>query len=496
MLSSSPKKTLIGAAVAAGLLSAPSLAPAATTASFDGSKVTVVGTEGADGSSLQVYEGRLYVRGTGAAAGPGCTADEYSGEVSCPVPAGGVDVSLLGGDDEVHNSTYDAPAGFVRVDLGAGNDSFETSGGDTVQGGPGNDEITAFSQAFANVFEGGDGNDKLSGERGADVLRGGAGDDTLKDDSYGEQNADVVDGGPGRDTVDAWSHPDAYNTIPATVTLDGVADDGYPGEGDNVTDVETIKVASGIVFRGTDAPEVVIAAEVGHKGSMQTLGGDDQLSGSDDDETLDAGAGNDDIKAGYGNDTIVAGPGTDKVVADRDGRCNEYHCDLSPGSAADTVDVVDGERDVVACGPGNDSVKADAIDEVAPDCESVTRTGGGGGGGGPVSGGGPGGNPVVPAGPGGGGAALAVKGARSLKALKAGRLKVVVPGVQPGAKVTVKARRAGKVLAAGSGRADTAGDARVTLRLTKAGRRALRRARSATLTISAGALTATVRLGR
>jgi Ca2+-binding RTX toxin-like protein len=495
MLSNPLNKHLVGLAVTAGLLLAPSMASASLTATYNGSTVTVRGSEGPDSAELQVYDGALWVRGSGVTAGAGCTAEpDQTFEAQCPIPSGGVDVALLGGNDDVHDGTYDAPyAGFARFDLGAGDDKFETSGPDNVNGGPGNDTISGFGgHGFANVFDGGDGNDKLLGGDGPDVLRGGAGDDTLTGNSLGDLSADVIDGGDGRDTADDWAHPDAYNTIPATVTLDGAADDGFPGERDNVTGVETVKVGSGVVFKGTDAPEIVIASEVGHKGSMQALGGDDQLRGSDDDETIDAGAGNDDIVAGYGNDTIIAGPGTDKVVADRDARCNEMHCDISPGSASDTIDTVDGEADTISCGPGNDTVKADPIDNVAPDCEAVTRSAPGAAG------------PVAPTGPAtpqtpaarGATVALALKGTRSIRALKAGRLKVVVPGARPGAKVTVLARRAGKVVAKGSARANTKGSATVTLRLTKAGRKALRRAKSATLALSAGSLKVRVRLAR
>ena len=42
----------------------------------------------------------------------------------------------------------------------------------------------------------------------------------------------------------------------------------------------------------------------------------------------------------------------------------------------DTVDVRDGEPDTVDCGWGQDIVYADAVDTVAPDCETVIRSGG------------------------------------------------------------------------------------------------------------------------
>jgi Ca2+-binding RTX toxin-like protein len=482
MLFSIPKlPTLL--AVTAALCVVPAAAQA-TTVSYDGTVVTATGTDGADGVDYSVYEGRLLLNGSPMIAGPGCTDDAGSQvEVSCPVPAGGLVVKLLGGDDRVSGYASDAAPGWVKVDLGAGNDFLETYGADTVDGGPGADEIKGIAKTGDNTFDGGDGNDTIRGGGGNDVVRGGAGDDTLIGDPMEVRGADVLDGGPGKDTVDDYMHDDAYNKDPATVTLDGVADDGIEGEHDNVTNVEVVQSAAGVVFRGTDAAETVIATQVGGKGSQYGMGGDDSLQGSDDDETIDGGAGNDDIRAGYGNDTITGGPGRDKIVADRDGRCNEMACDLSPGSASDTIDAVDGEQDTISCGPGADTVKADPIDTVASDCETVTRTGGTatpGGGGQPGT--------QQPAAPSGSTATakLTVSGARSLKALTAGRLRVQIAGLRPGASAKVRALRGRTVVATGTGRADTRGVAKVTIRLTKAGKRALKRAKTAKLTLVAG----------
>ena len=478
-------KNLLGALVAAGVLAVVPGAAHAATVSSDGATAKVVGTEGADSFQYSVYEGELIVSGSPMVAGAGCTGDDNQVEVKCPAPSKGVDIQTLGGNDRLHGYLSDQPAGWARVDLGAGDDWLETYGGDTVLGGAGNDEMTGLQKAMANTFDGGAGNDKLYGGSGPDVVRGGDGDDIIDGNAYETFEGDVLDGGAGYDTIDDWAHPDPYNKTPATVTLDGAADDGFPGEGDNVTNVESIRSNNGIVFRGTDAPEQVIAGEVGGKGSMKAMGGDDKLQGSDDDETIDGGAGNDDIRAGYGNDTIVGGPGADKLVGDRDGRCNEYHCDLSPGSAADTIDAVDGERDTIACGPGNDTVNADAADDVAPDCETVTRAGGGGTG------------PVV-VDPGTGGTprsvalAVSAKGAKSLHALRAGRLRLVVGGAQPGAVVSVRVLRGTKLVALGRGRANTTGSATVKLKATKAARRV----KAGSFTISALGRKASIELAR
>jgi hypothetical protein len=75
--------------------------------------------------------------------------------------------------------------------------------------------------------------------------------------------------------------------------------------------------------------------------------------------TLAGGAGSDELTAGGGNDTVTGGDGQDQINA-RDGD--------------DTVKVRDGSPDQVTCGAGNDTVDADQLDNVADDCENVTRT--------------------------------------------------------------------------------------------------------------------------
>src|SRR3954470_17712626 len=88
-------------AVTAALCAVPAAAHA-TTVSFDGNVVTATGTDGADGVDYSVDEGRLILSASPMLAGPGCT-DEPGGqvEVTCPVPAGGLVVRLLGGEDRV-----------------------------------------------------------------------------------------------------------------------------------------------------------------------------------------------------------------------------------------------------------------------------------------------------------------------------------------------------------------------------------------------------------
>jgi hypothetical protein len=193
-------------------------------------------------------------------------------------------------------------------------------GRDTLEGGPGND-----------LLEGGGGDDVLRGFTGNDTLRGGPGNDLLLPDSVdGSDGADTLSGGPGFDTVDYRAR-----TCPMTITIDGAANDGCPGEHDNIIDTDQFLSGSGNDhITGSSAPEVI--------------------DGGPGDDFIDGGGGSDELRGGAGNDTIVA---------------------------------VDGTPDRISCGPGTDAAVIDLTDTLVlveqrtpvggvfpvSDCESVIR---------------------------------------------------------------------------------------------------------------------------
>jgi hypothetical protein len=79
-----------------------------------------------------------------------------------------------------------------------------SGGKDTINGGGGADVIKA--GGGADVVKGGAGNDTIAGGNGADTLNGGAGADTLnggkgRDVVFGDAGPDEVIGGPGKDVV-------------------------------------------------------------------------------------------------------------------------------------------------------------------------------------------------------------------------------------------------------------------------------------------------------
>jgi hypothetical protein len=155
----------------------------------------------------------------------------------------------------------------VDVSLGDGDDSLTSGVGGTVDGGPGDDEIRS-----GGVFS------TLSGGPGADLL-----------DATGSEGAAVT-------------YED--HTEGVTVRLNGVADDGAAGEGDNV-----LGPVTGITGGGGN--DDLRAGE--HASGLSGGGGDDTLTGSPEGDTINAGDGEDTLAGGDGNDHLEGGAGADDL---------------------------------------------------------------------------------------------------------------------------------------------------------------------------------------
>ena len=201
---------------------------------------------------------------------------------------GGLGADLLDGESGTDGVTYAGRTAAVtsRID-GAGNDG-EAREGDNllsiedVTGGAGNDLL--IGNAVRNL---------LSGGVGKDTLRGGGQDDVLG----GGPGADLTDGGAGTDTVTYADHLASVNA-----SLDGVANDGRPGERDNVLDTENLIGGNGNdTLTGNARPNL-----------LRGLSGDDRLLGR---------AGNDTLSGDEGADFADGGAGVDNCQAETRVRC-------------------------------------------------------------------------------------------------------------------------------------------------------------------------------
>ncbi len=191
----------------------------------------------------------------------------------------------------------------------------------------GNDSIVA--TGYADIVDGGDGNDTLTGGAGNDILQGGAGDDYAD----GGAGNDIAHGGAGNDTLAGGAGND---------TLDGGAgnDSLAGGAGNDVYLVDDAgDIVSEAVGAGTDTVRTTLAVyELGLNVENLTFTGGGEftgignslaniltnavwgtLSGEAGNDTLVGGTGDDSLNGGTGNDSMIGGDGNDVFVVDAAG---------------------------------------------------------------------------------------------------------------------------------------------------------------------------------
>jgi Ca2+-binding RTX toxin-like protein len=141
----------------------------------------------------------------------------------------------------------------------------------------------------------------LRGERGSDRLSGLGGADTF-DEGPTASGADTISGGSGIDRV----RYDERTAVGVRVTLDGAADDGQAGEGDNVQpDVENISATKfADTLLGSELANSI--SGLGGNDGINPLGGSDRVFGGDGDDRINVRDGVRDFARGAaGNDTIT-----------------------------------------------------------------------------------------------------------------------------------------------------------------------------------------------
>lgn len=171
--------------------------------------------------------------------------DQLSGGDGDDVLEGGDGNDILAGDEGA-DALY-GDRGVDQLDGGNGNDYlFAGHGiGDTLLGGPGDDEIVGsddgkddpkFDDAirFGDVIDGGDGHDVIYGLGGGDLINGGTGNDVIYGGTHGDRivagvdavfapavDNDLVYGGDGNDIIFGGDGNDALRGGNGTNTIDG-----------------------------------------------------------------------------------------------------------------------------------------------------------------------------------------------------------------------------------------------------------------------------------
>lgn len=478
------------AAVAVGVaLATLSVAPAARAATITYEGETLVYTAAAgERNAFIVGPSGIYAQAVriGDAVAIDHPADSCvtgdGGWLHCAAP-GAVRVDLGDLDDTSSFVSSEALPNPITVLGGAGQDTMrglDHGSEATLDGGPGDDTLEG--KGADETLVGGDGNDRLTGNGGGDRLFGGAGDDVLDGDRYEPMAPDLLDGGPGSDKLEGWARPGADHNPPVVMTLDGTANDGRPGEGDDVRDVERVQVHVSGTFSTSDAADVIdVWANIDQGAStIATHGGNDRITGGNMAETIDAGAGDDHVEAGFGDDTITGGPGRDTIYADKvGGNCGLFEsCDVPVGN--DQIDARDGEVDTIDCGVGTDTARVDAIDVVAANCEHVERAAT------PSPG-----TPGTPDGPAASKPRLAVVSTKASYVVRKG-LRIRVTGARQG-RATIVARVGRRTLGKTRVRIGAGGSVRATIRVSRSTRRLVRRGARIVVSGAGAKLTVKVR---
>jgi hypothetical protein len=288
-----------------------------------------------------------YTGAADASDGPFISVNSITGDYEFSTDRGFSD-PLPTGCGYITTTWVKCPAGFTHLTVKLGDQADGVLAPDvrvpmTINAGGGDDSVTG-GQA-ADEINGEEGQDTLVGDgvwggaNSHDEIDGGAGDDTLRGDVYARGH-DVLRGGAGTDT--AW-YGDRPASEPVSLSLDGAADDGAAGEGDDIAgDVE--KVVGGW--------------------------GDDTLTGDDAANILDGGEGRDTLTGGGGLDVLLGGPGDDDLRA-RDGLAEDPNC--GDGTDAATIDLSDRQSNceaVDASGILQVDADGDGLDDPA-DCNDL-----------------------------------------------------------------------------------------------------------------------------
>ena len=239
----------------------------------------------------------------------------------------------------------------------AGVDDLTGNGGTNVLHGEGGDDLLR-GGAGDDVLQGGGDNDRLEGGAGSDSLHGDAGDDVLVDSSIG--TTELLDGGDGTDTAD-------YHLHGQNVHLDLQNGIGTVGGSGSLTLVSIENLV------GT-AYSVDILIGDGGGNALYGLAGSDTLRGGGGGDVLRGGQGADQLDGGDGTDAasyydsavgvvvnLAAGTGSGgdaqgDTLVDIENVTGSQQSDTLTGNAAANVLAGWGGNDLLRGGAGADTL--------------------------------------------------------------------------------------------------------------------------------------------
>ena len=275
-------------------------------------------------------------------------ADTLFGNQGADVLSGGAGGDTLNGGGGSDTLSYSGSAIGVVISLEAGS----ATGGDAT-----GDVISGFES-----IEGGNGNDVLEGDGGANTIFGGAGNDVL----LGSGGGDIMNGGSGSDLL---SYANSLGAVVIDLMLNQAS--GGDAEGDLINGFENIEGTGGIdELRGTDSANIMVGG--GSEDTILGRGGNDVIAGNAGSDNLIGGSGLDTIDystssagvtVGLDTNSASGGDATGDTISEFENVTGSSHVDALTGTAdanillglggADTLRGLGG-NDIIAGGGGGD----------------------------------------------------------------------------------------------------------------------------------------------
>lgn len=283
------------------------------------------------------------------AEGSSTSRDPY---LSYTVGAAGayyINVRPFGGGVFTENNTF-----LLNVSVtGHATGAASVMGADVIDGGAGDDSL--FGQGGNDTIDGGLGDDLIHGGSGVDFIRGGGGADTLYG---GEGTEETVRGGAGDDILHSGGEGHYYgdkgNDMFYAGTTAGVNEVLDGGKGRDTLDTTSFAGAYEVNLRTGDTSfgEIFLNFE-----NITTGAGSDTVTATSTDNVISTSAGTDTIFGRGGDDTIAGGSGGDRLA----GEAGKDTLDYSSSGAGVTISLA-----------GNSASGGDATGDVISGFENIT----------------------------------------------------------------------------------------------------------------------------
>jgi Ca2+-binding RTX toxin-like protein len=199
------------------------------------------------------------------------------------------------------NDTISGSAGDDLIKGGAGDDKmYGGAGKDTLIGESGDDYLSGGADDDIYIWNPGDGNDTISDNAGANVLRLGEGvnpKDVIltRSGASGKDLVIVMNGAGERITVPEWFTDSAHQLARVEFS-----------DGTIWTRLKVTEAASA-GMTGSEGDDVLYGSHI--RDTLNGLGGNDKLFGYAENDTLVGGMGDDRLDGGAGDDTYIWSPG-------------------------------------------------------------------------------------------------------------------------------------------------------------------------------------------